>query len=77
MASAPRPVRNDAAKTGLFRCTHCDAIFNTEEELREHEVTNHDQTDNDRQDQDRAAGEGLNGEFDQIDGPRYGQEKEE
>jgi hypothetical protein len=77
MASAPRPVRNDAAKTGLFRCTQCDAIFNTEEELRDHEeLTNH-QVNTDEQDRDRAAAEGLDGEFDQTDGPRYGNEKQE
>jgi hypothetical protein len=77
MASASRPVRNDAAKTGLFRCTQCDAIFNTEEELRDHEELKHHKQSTDEQDRDRAAGEGLNGEFDQIDGPRYGSEKQE
>ncbi len=36
MASAPKPVKNDSTETGAFRCTVCNAIFESSGELREH-----------------------------------------
>jgi hypothetical protein len=81
MASAPRPVRNEATEaeteTGLFRCVQCGAIFNTEAELRDHEEATNHRVATDEEDLDRAAGEGLGGDFDQIDGPRYDEHKKE
>jgi len=36
MASAPKPIKDDATETGIFRCTVCNAIFQSPGELREH-----------------------------------------
>ncbi len=77
MSSARKPIRKDpaATDTGLFRCAECGALFSSLDELSEHlESTNHGDP-SDQQELDQAAGEGMTGEYDQLDGPRYQEEK--
>jgi len=77
MSSAPKQIRKDpaATETGLFRCTECGTLFNSEEELREHEESlgHHDKTD--QRELDEAANEGMTGDYDQLDGTKYPDEK--
>lgn len=39
MASAPRPAKNDSAETGVFRCTECNAMFQSVDDLHEHRIS--------------------------------------
>jgi hypothetical protein len=77
MSSAPKQVRKDpaATDTGLFRCTECGTLFSTEDELREHEETFDHHNDSDQQELDDASNEDMTGEYDQLDGTRYPDEK--
>lgn len=77
MASAPKLARKDpeATDAGLFRCAQCGSLFDTRGELCYHAESNNHPEYSDQEELDQAAGAGMIGEYDQLDGPSYREEK--
>ena len=71
MASAPKPAHNEPETKGAFRCAKCGAIFDTQDELREHQESNNHQEEGDSEDLDNNSANGNSGEHDQLDGSRF------
>jgi hypothetical protein len=71
MASAPRPARNEPETQDVFRCAKCGAIFDTQDELREHQESNNHVENNDQSDTEQNDADGASEEYDQLDGSRY------